>query len=141
MQAFPDGPGARAVRAFLEAMERRDLEAARRLLAPGFRMTFPGGAEFETLEALLDWAAPRYRWVRKAYERFDEIAADGGAVVYCYGTLYGAWPDGRPFSGIRFIDRFVVADGLLREQMVWNDMAEVLAARAAERAGGRQLTG
>ncbi len=52
------------------------------------------------------------------------MQGDSGAVVYCYGTLNGEWPDGTQFSGIRFIDRFVVKDGLLEDQRVWNDLAE-----------------
>ncbi len=35
-------------------------------------------------------------------------------------------PDGSPYSGIRFIDRFTVRAGTLVDQNVWNDMAEVL---------------
>ena len=115
------------VRAFLDAMEARDLDAARSYLAPDFHMTFPGGAEFRTLEELIDWARPRYRKVAKVYDRFDVAPAADGAIVYCFGTLEGEWPDGASFSGIRFIDRFRVADGRLADQMVWNDLAEMVA--------------
>jgi hypothetical protein len=41
------------------------------------------------------------------------------------GTLHGVWLDGTPFEGIRFIDRFELADGRIQRQDVWNDMAEV----------------
>jgi len=115
--------GADTVRAFLAAMEMRDLAAAQGFLAPGFVMTFPGGIRMTTLDALVEWARPRYRFVRKTYGAFD--AAVG--VVHCHGTLSGEWPDGTPFSGIRFIDRFEIADGLLTRQDVWNDIAEVRA--------------
>jgi hypothetical protein len=119
------GAGAALVREFLAAMEARDLARARRMLAPGFAMTFPGGARFATLEELVAWARPRYRWVKKRYERFDETqGADGEAVVHCHGTLHGAWPDGTGFEGIRFIDRFAIRDGKLVDQQVWNDLAE-----------------
>ena len=115
------------VRHFLVAMERRDLATARTMLAPGFLMTFPGGARMTTLEELVAWAQPRYKRVEKRYERFDvSTADDGAAVVYCYGTLQGELHSGEAFSGIRFIDRFTVANGLLLDQKVWNDMAEVL---------------
>jgi limonene-1,2-epoxide hydrolase len=118
---------AEVVRAYLDAMERRDLEAARRLLAPGFAMTFPGGKRLETLEDLVAWARPRYRQARKDYQRFDVAAQpDGSSVVYCFGTLQGELNDGSSYSGIRFIDRFVVRDGRLSDQMVWNDIGEVL---------------
>jgi len=113
------------VKRYLEAMERRDLAAAKALLAPGFHMVFPGGTRFDSLEELVQSARGRYRSARKTYERFD--AFDG--VVYCFGTLYGELLDGTPYSGIRFIDRFSVRDGKLADQMVWNDMAEVLGAK------------
>lgn len=103
-------------------MERRDLAAAKVLLAPGFHMIFPGGRRFDTLEALVDWAKTRYRSARKTCERFD-VAGD---VVYCFGTLYGELLDGRPYSDIRFIDRFTVRQGRLVDQQVWNDLAEAL---------------
>ena len=121
--------GTQLVRTFLETMEARDLTAARAMLAPGFAMTFPGGARFATLEDLIAWARPRYQWVRKRYERFDEApgAEPGEQIVYCYGTLQGVWPDGTPFEGIRFIDRFAIRDGKLADQLVWNDLAEARA--------------
>lgn len=112
------------VKAFLAAMEARDLDAARGFLSDGFRMTFPGGVVFSTLEELVSWAKPRYRRVAKAYERFDVAPDENGALVYCYGTLNGEWPDGTGFAGIRFIDRFLVRQGKLADQMVWNDLAE-----------------
>lgn len=112
----------RIVREYLDAMERRDLAAAKAFLAPGFWMLFPGGKRYESLEALVEGARGRYRSARKTYERFDTA----GDVVYCYGTLYGELLSGEKYSGIRFIDRFTVRDGKLADQMVWNDMAEVL---------------
>jgi hypothetical protein len=126
------GTAAAIVKSFLEAMEARDLARATAMLAPGFTMTFPGGARFTRIEELVAWAKPRYRWVKKRYDRFDETAtADGAATVYCYGTLYGEWPDGRPFEGIRFIDRFALSDGKLADQLVWNDIAEIQAQEKA----------
>jgi hypothetical protein len=115
------------IRAYLDAMERRDLAAAKSMLAPGFHMVFPGARRFETLEALVEWAKPRYRRAQKTYERFDVAPQpDGSSVVYCFGTLFGELNDGTRYSGIRFIDRFTVRDGKLADQMVWNDMAETL---------------
>jgi len=126
--------GSELVKTFLETMEARDLAGAKAMLAPGFAMTFPGGARFATLEELVAWARPRYQWVRKRYDRFDEVpGADGEGVVYCHGTLHGMWPDGTAFEGIRFIDRFAIRDGKLADQQVWNDLAEY---QAKARAGG-----
>jgi len=120
------------IRTYLDAMERRDLAAAKSMLAPGFFMLFPGGRRFETLEALIEWAKPRYRRALKTYERFDVAPQpDGSAAVYCFGTLHGELNDGSAYAGIRFVDRFTVRGGKLVDQLVWNDMGEVLG-----RAGG-----
>jgi hypothetical protein len=51
-------------------------------------------------------------------------------IVYSLGTLYGAWPDGTPFEGNRYVDRYVVCDGLITQMEVWNDSAEWLLVRA-----------
>ena len=127
------GMATATVKGFLEAMEARDLARATAMLAPGFAMTFPGGARFTRVEELVAWAKPRYRWVKKRYDRFDETpAANGETIVYCYGTLYGEWPDGRAFEGIRFIDRFTLSDGKLADQLVWNDIAEIQAQERAQ---------
>ncbi|HEX6156584.1 MAG TPA: nuclear transport factor 2 family protein [Burkholderiales bacterium] len=115
----------KTVRAYLDAMERRDLAAAKSFLAPGFFMVFPGNKRFEALEQLVESAKGRYRSARKTYERYETA----GDAVYCYGTLHGELLDGAPYSGIRFIDRFTVRGGKLVDQNVWNDMAEVLGAR------------
>lgn len=121
--ALPDP--AETVRRFLTAMEARDLDAAQGMLGAGFTMTFPGTNPMRSLRALVEWAAPRYRFVTKTYEGFDALQSpDDHAIVYCRGTLSGEWPDGTPFSGIRFIDRFEVTAGLLTRQDVWNDIAE-----------------
>lgn len=113
------------VRQFLAHMQDRDLAAARKLLAPGFSMTFPGPVVMTELEQLVEWAHGRYQRVSKQYERFDECWGDEATVVHCSGTLYGTWLDGAAFEGVRFLDRFEVADGLIRRQDVWNDLAEV----------------
>lgn len=113
------------VRDYLSAMEARDLETAQGFLGENFTMTFPGGAIFSRPDQLVDWAKSRYRSVGKSYSGFDEIAGPDGAIVYCYGTLYGVWLDDSDFSNIRFIDRFTVREGKLTDQQVWNDMGEV----------------
>ena len=117
----------KTVRAYLDAMERRDLGAAKSFLAPGFFMVFPGNKRFDALEQLVESAKGRYRSARKTYERYETA----GDAVYCYGTLHGELLDGSPYSGIRFIDRFTVRGGKLVDQNVWNDMAEVLGTKLA----------
>jgi len=122
---LPDAAG--IVRAFLAAMEARDLDQAQAMLGEGFTMTFPATAPMHTLEQLIAWAKPRYNFVRKTYETFDTCMGASGPTVYCHGTLHGEWPDGTAFEGIRFIDRFEVTDGKITKQDVWNDIAEVKA--------------
>lgn len=113
------------IKEYLQAMEDRDLAGAANFLADEFQMHFPGDQTLHTLDELVAWSNPRYKWVKKAYEQFDICPAGKERVVYCYGTLHGQWPDGSIFGDIRFIDRFVVRDGLLTNQQVWNDLAEV----------------
>ncbi len=109
---------------FLAAMEKGDLATAEAMLAPGFRMTFPGKALMATIDDLIEWAKDRYRFVKKTVTCTEAFHKDGAAVVFVSGTLSGEWPDGAPFEGIRFIDRFEIKGGKLVSQDVWNDIAE-----------------
>jgi hypothetical protein len=81
------------------------------------------------LSELMTWAAPRYRRIAKTHMTFEESWQGDQTVVYCRGLLNGEWPDGREFSGIRFVDRFEVCKGQLMRQEVWNDLAELRAKR------------
>ncbi len=109
--------------AFLSAMEERDLERARAMLADGARLEFPGGA-YSSLEEMVAGAGQRYRWVRKRVARVESLAAHGREVVYVAGTLYGENLAGVPFDGVRFVDRFELAGGRIARQEVYNDLAE-----------------
>lgn len=124
--------------AYLGAMERRDLEAAGELLAPGFAMTFPGGRRFERPEDLVAWARGRYRTARKTIERVEEVPGLDEVAVWCSGTLFGEWADGTPFEGVRFVDRLSVRDGRLASQEVWNDLAEARGGPPGVELGGGQ---
>lgn len=112
------------IRKFLKAIEKRKLDEARVFLASGFSATFPGGNTFTTLPELVNWSKTRYKSVAKTFERFDQSQSDQETVVYCHGTLNGLWLDNTPFSDVRFVDRFVIADGLIQSQLGWNDLAE-----------------
>lgn len=127
--ALPDP--ADMVREFLAAMEARNLDAARGFIGEGFAMTFPGGVRMTSLEELVAFAHPRYRFVKKTYERFDSLPGGDLSLVYCFGTLSGEWPDGKAFQGIRFIDRFEIVKGKIIRQDVWNDIAETRGQGAA----------
>lgn len=112
------------VERYLRLAEERRLEEAAALLAPGAAMVFPGNRIYATLAEMVADARRRYRWVRKVIERWDVLPGPDGATVYCIGTLYGEDLEGRPFAGVRFVDRFEVRDGLICKQEVWNDLAE-----------------
>ena len=90
-------------------------------------MLFPGAARFTRFEDLIAWGAARYARIAKKIDRVEEAPGPDGAVaVYVSGTLYGECPDGTPFEGVRFIDRFEVRGGRIAAQEVWNDLAECL---------------
>jgi ketosteroid isomerase-like protein len=117
------------VRAYLEASMRPDPDAAAKFMKPGTTITFTGGRVFDHPRGPTGFNASRYAWVKKRMDRFDVCPGNGETVVYSVGTLYGAWPDGTPFEGNRYVDRFVVKDGLIVAMDVWNDSAERLLAR------------
>lgn len=115
---------------YLAAMQARELEVAQKMLGEGFVMNFPDAPGLTTLAELIAWAKPRYKFVKKTYDKFEAFQNGPVSIVYSIGTLYGEWLDGSEFSGIRFIDRFEITDGKITRQDVWNDMAEVKGKRA-----------
>lgn len=121
-----------SVRDFLAAIERRDLATCSALAAPGLQMTFPGGLEHASFEALFASSSGRYQRVGKHIEQVDVMRAGDLWIAYCFGTLHGVWRDETPFEGIRFIDRFELRDGLIMRQQVWNDSAHRQMALAAQ---------
>ena len=123
---------AEVVDEFLRLVMIPDPTSARRFVAPGLRIRFTGNRAMSDPAECTAFNAARYRWVRKRIERTETVAGGGadGAVVYSLGTLYGEWPDGTPFEGNRYVDRYVVRDGLIVQMDVWNDSAEWLLVRA-----------
>ncbi|MGE0315300.1 MAG: hypothetical protein AB7P21_27105 [Lautropia sp.] len=122
------GAGSQLVWDFLTLFAQRRYAEANAYLAPGCEMLFPGGVVFTDCQDLPKRADTIYRWVMKDFDRFDEYQADDGTVVYNYGNLRGEWTDGTPFDGIRYIDRFLIRDGRIVDQKVWNDLAVTKAA-------------
>jgi 4-oxalocrotonate tautomerase family enzyme len=110
---------------YLAAMEAREIDRAEAMLGDDFTMEFPGTGPMTRLADLIAWAKDRYRFVTKTYQAVEAFQNGAAAVVYTRGMLAGEWPDGTPFSGIRFIDRFEVKGGKITKQDVWNDIAEV----------------
>ena len=120
------------VRSYLKAMEARDLDTARQFLHDDVDMVFPGGHRPDGPESITQGSSSRYRRIGKIIDGYDEGQTDGRTVVYCYGTLHGEWPDGEPFSGIRFVDRFELIEGKISAQWVWNDSGEARLTRATD---------
>jgi hypothetical protein len=125
------------VDAYLQANEDRDLDAAEQFLAPGTVLQFPGGVEYHSLADLVD--APKlYAWVRKHRDTYAVATEVGQTTVTSIGRLYGEWLDGTPFDGIRYVDVFVVEDGLITSQRVWNDLREPSSRSAHETTSGEE---
>lgn len=113
------------VQTFLRTMEQRDLETAQSMMADDALIIFPNGKQFTTQYEMVNSAKGRYQWVKKTFDHIDHfVREDGAEIVYIMGRLYGVNKHGVEFSGIRYIDRFVVRDGKIAEQHVWNDLAE-----------------
>lgn len=113
------------VKRYLRALENRDLETASSMLAKGATIVFPGTQPFENLNELVAHARERYQWVRKTFECVDSVSLpEGVIVVYLTGQLNGMNLHGVEFSGVRFVDRFVLREGMIVSQEVWNDLAE-----------------
>ncbi|GAA1866628.1 hypothetical protein GCM10009836_53790 [Pseudonocardia ailaonensis] len=117
---------------YLQLCERRELAAAGALLTDDARLVFPGaegGTVHHDLPSVVAASAGLYRRVGKP-ERHYAVATGGGpTVVTCRGTLAGEWLDGSPFSGIRFVDVFVLDGDRIAEQHVYNDLALAAPAR------------
>lgn len=117
------------VERFLEASMVPHPVKAATFISPELRITFTGGRKYTHPRETAAFNAKRYKWVKKKFERTDVVAGTGETIVYNTGTLYGEWPDGTPFEGNRYVDRFVVRGGKIVVMDVWNDSAERLLAR------------
>ena len=117
------------VRAFLDASMKPDAERAASYIGPDFKLTFTGGRIFDHPSGSIGFNSRRYRWVKKAMDRFDVVPGKEETIVYSIGTLYGEWPDGTPFKDNRYVDRFVVRSGKIIQMDVWNDSAERILVR------------
>lgn len=120
------------VEEFLRLVMIPDPAAASRFVAPGLAIRFTGGRPMRQPAECSAFNATRYAWVKKKFESTDVVAGatHEEAVVYNTGTLYGAWPDGTPFEGNRYVDRYVLQRGLIVRMDVWNDSAEWMLVRA-----------
>ncbi|CTQ53323.1 SnoaL-like domain protein [Roseibium album] len=129
-QMHPEMPEeARIVRDYLEASMKPDPDLAATFVSEQVVITFTGGRVYDHPSGPTSFNAGRYKWVKKKMNTFD-VATDGErTVVYSVGTLYGQWPDGSPFEGNRYVDRFEVESGKIVKMDVWNDSAERILTR------------
>ena len=121
---------AEIVEKFLVASMVPDPETAATYVATPLKLTFTGGRKYTHPRESTAFNAKRYKWVKKKMERSDVAPGNGETIVYNTGTLYGEWPDGTPFEGNRYVDRYVVSRGKIVKMEVWNDSAEWLLVRA-----------
>ena len=134
-ESFAQDPAATAadvVDEFLRLVMIPDPVAARKFVSPELQIRFTGGRAMRDPAETSAFNASRYHWVKKRIERTETVAdaTAHGTVVYSLGTLYGCWPDGTPFEGNRYVDRYMVRGGLIVQMDVWNDSAEWLLVRA-----------
>lgn len=113
---------------YLEAMERRDLTAARTFVGDTVELIFPGGRRFTSIDQIVRNSGSRYRRIAKQIERRDVWQTGEAICVLISGTLHGEWHDGRSFDAVRFADRFEILNGRIVRQEVWNDTGEALLA-------------
>ena len=120
------------VEAYLERSMVPDPEGAAAYVSADLQLTFTGGRRFLAPSDATAFNAKRYAWVKKRFLRTD-AALDpetGDVHVYNTGYLYGAWKDGTTFETNRYLDKFVVREGLIVSTDVWNDSAEILLHKA-----------
>ena len=110
---------------FLQLNEDRKLEEAQAMMAKGCQIEFPGARRCENLAEMVANAKGRYNWVRKHRERYFVGVNGSQTTVTSLGTLYGENLSGKAFEGVRYVDVFIIENGLIVEQMVWNDFAEL----------------
>lgn len=114
---------------YLQLCEDRELDQASHFLAIDAVIIFPGDRRYASLQEMAAASTGRYSWVRKHRNEYavgQGVNAEGQQeqIVTSIGTLYGEKLDGAPFDGIRYIDVFMLRDGLIVRQEVWNDLAE-----------------
>jgi hypothetical protein len=134
-------PGRKAVEIvdrFLQLIMIPDPAQARNFVAQDLKIVFTGGVAMTDPSECAAYNAKRYAWVKKKFERYEVVegASDQQTIVYSLGTLYGAWPDGQPFEANRYVDRYVIENGMITEMHVWNDSAERILARVSSPSQG-----
>ena len=111
------------VREYLDDSGNRRMDEAARFLDDEVLIIFPQG-RFNSLDEMVSAMKGRYRSIGKTHDTWDALTNGSETVVVTTGRLHGINNHGAAFAGIRFCDRFVIRDGRIVEQHVWNDLAE-----------------
>jgi hypothetical protein len=109
---------------FLQLAQDRKIEEIQAMMAPNSKIEFPGGIRFSSQSEMVANAKGKYSWVKKHRDRYFVGVNGNQTTVTSIGTLYGENLAGVAFEGIRYVDVFVIEDGLFTEQMDWNDFCE-----------------
>ena len=109
---------------FLQLNEDRKMDEVQAMISPDCKIEFPGGIRFANMAEMVANAKTRYSWVKKHRDRYFVGVNGNQTTVTSIGKLYGVNLAGEEFEGIRYVDVFVIEDGLITEQMVWNDFCE-----------------
>lgn len=109
---------------YLALCQERQLTAASEMLVDQPVLVFPGGVRHADLAAMVAEAGTRYAWVAKTrMHTAAGVDAEGRRVVTHSGTLHGENLHGVAFSGVRYLDLFVLDGERIAEQHVFNDLA------------------
>jgi hypothetical protein len=109
---------------FLQLNEDRKIDEVQAMMSPDCVIEFPGGKRFKSIADMVENAMGRYNWVKKHRDRYFVGVNGNQTTVTSLGTLYGENLDGVAFDGIRYVDVFIIENGLIIEQRVWNDFGE-----------------
>jgi len=111
------------VRRWFDLLASQDVSGAASLMSASPVIVTSGGARYVSLAAFVDAMAERAATVRKQCEHFEACEAPGGFAVYVRGGMSGAWPDGRSFTAVRWVDRLLVQGGRISEVQTWSDLS------------------
>lgn len=109
----PLPPATEVAAALAAALAKGDAAAAGALVSGDFVAIDAQGRSSALKEAI---AASG---LRKIYEAFNEALTDDGSLVFAHGTIEGTTAEGKPVSGVRFVDRFRMAGPVISEQVTW----------------------
>ena len=112
------------VREFMDALAHKNFSIINNILSENFLLTISGNFSFTNMQEFIAFSETRYSSLQKFTESFEASESSTGIAIYLRGTISGAWLDGVTFKGVRFCDRFLVAQGRIFNMQTWSDLAE-----------------